>query len=428
MNKTCGKEIRSILENQEIPPMAYVNQLFDDDEISDIEGEMKRVLSRPEFKASIKPGMKIAITAGSRGISNIASITREVADYVKNMGGIPFLIPAMGSHGGATAEGQKALLESYGITEEYIGAPIHATMEVVKLCELDNGTPVYIDRYANEADGIIIINRIKAHTNFRGSYESGILKMIAVGLGKQYGANILHGGDPRKMGDRVYEFGSAILRNTPTLFAVGIIENAYDKTYQITGLTPEEIEKEEPILLKKSKSLMPKILFDNLDVLIVDQVGKNISGTGMDPNITYTFFSETGIDTSGRAQRIIVLDLSEETHGAASGLGLADATTRRAFDKIDINKTYPNSLTVGMMESPRIPMVLDSDKLAVQAAIKTATGADKKNLRMVRIKDTLHLKEIQISAALMEEARSNPQIEIVEKLKSLEFDEYGDLF
>ena len=209
---------------------------------------------------------------------------------------------------------------------------------------------------------------------------------------------------------------------------MGIIENAYDKTYQIAGMTPEEIEREEPVLLKKSKSLMPKILFDNLDVLIVDQVGKNISGTGMDPNITYTFFSETGIDTSGRAQRIIVLDLSEETHGAASGLGLSDATTRRAYDKIDINKTYPNSLTVGMMESPRIPMVLDSDKLAIQAGIKTATGADKENLRMVRIKDTLHLKEIQISEALMEEAMSNPQIEIVEKPKPMEFDEDGNLF
>lgn len=428
MNEKLGKEVRAILENQVVPPMARINQLFDDNEISDIEGEMKKVLSRPELKASVKPGMKIAITAGSRGISNIASITREVAGFVKEMGGTPFLIPAMGSHGGATAEGQKALLESYGITEEYVGAPIHATMEVVKICELDNGTPVYIDHYASEADGIIVINRIKAHTNFRADYESGILKMMAVGLGKQYGANTLHGGDPRKMGDRVYEFGSAILKNTPIVFAVGIIENAYDKTYQIAGMTPEEIEREEPVLLKKSKSLMPKILFDNLDVLIVDQVGKNISGTGMDPNITYTFFSETGIDTSGRAQRIIVLDLSEETHGAASGLGLSDATTRRAYDKIDINKTYPNSLTVGMMESPRIPMVLDSDKLAIQAGIKTATGADKENLRMVRIKDTLHLKEIQISEALMEEAMSNPQIEIVEKPKPMEFDEDGNLF
>ena len=210
MNEKLGKEVRAILENQVVPPMARINQLFDDNEISDIEGEMKKVLSRPELKASIKPGMKIAITAGSRGISNIASITREVAGFVKEMGGTPFLIPAMGSHGGATAEGQKALLESYGITEEYVGAPIHATMEVVKICELDNGTPVYIDHYASEADGIIVINRIKAHTNFRADYESGILKMMAVGLGKQYGANTLHGGDPRKMGDRVYEFGSAI--------------------------------------------------------------------------------------------------------------------------------------------------------------------------------------------------------------------------
>jgi hypothetical protein len=428
MNEKSGNEIRSILDNQVIPPMACINQLFYDKKIFDIEGEMKNVLSRPEFKAAIKPGMKIAITAGSRGINNIVGITREVAGFVKSMGGIPFLIPAMGSHGGATAEGQKALLESYGITEESIGAPIHATMEVVKICELENGTPVYIDRYANEADGIIVINRIKPHTNFRGNYESGILKMMAVGLGKQYGADILHRGDPRKMGDRVYEFGSAILRNTKTLFAIGIIENAYDQTYQIVGLTPEEIEKEEPILLEKGKSLMPKIPFDHLDVLIIDQIGKNISGTGMDPNITHTFYIETGIDTSRRAQRIIVLDLSKETHGAASGIGLSDATTRRVFNKIDINKTYPNSLTVGITEGPRIPMVFDSDKLAIQAGIKTATGADKENLRMVRIKDTLHLKEIQISEALMKEAMSNPHIEIVEQPKPLEFDEDGNLF
>lgn len=428
MNEKTGREIRAILENQIIPPMARVNQLFDDYEISDIEGEMNHVLNRPEFKAAIKPGMKIAITAGSRGISNIASITRAVVNFVKTMGGEPFLIPAMGSHGGATAEGQKELLESYGISEEYVGAPIDSSMEVVKICELDNGTSVYIDRYASQADGIIVINRIKAHTNFRGNYESGILKMMAVGLGKQYGADILHGGDPREMGDRVYEFGTAILKNSPILFAVGIIENAYDKTYQITGLTPEEIESEEPVLLKKSKSLMPKILFDHLDVLIVDQVGKNISGTGMDPNITYTFFSETGIDTSERAQRIIILDLSEETHGAASGLGLADATTRRAFDKIDINKTYPNSLTVGMMESPRIPMVLDSDRYAIQAAIKTATAADKERLRIVRIKDTLHLREIQISEALMAEAVANAQVQIIEKPKPMDFNADGNLF
>lgn len=428
MNEKTGKEVRLILETQVIPPMARVNQLFDDNEVSDIEGEMQRVLSRPEFKSSIKPGMRIAITAGSRGISNIASITREVVSFIKAQGGVPFLIPAMGSHGGATAKGQKELLESYGISEDYVGAPIHSTMEVVKICELENGTPVYIDRYASEADGIVVINRIKAHTNFRANYESGILKMMAVGLGKQYGANILHSGDPRKMGERVYEFGMTILKHSPILFAVGIIENAYDKTYQIAGLAPEEIEKEEPVLLEKSKSLMPKILFENLDVLIVDQVGKNISGTGMDPNITHTFFSETGIDTSARAQRIIVLDLSEETHGAASGLGLADATTRRAFDKIDINKSYPNSLTVGMMESPRIPMVLDSDRYAIQAGIKTATGADKDRLRVVRIKDTLHLREIQISESLMEEAMSNPQVEIIENPKPMAFDEEGNLF
>ena len=421
-------QINAILEPVSLPRMARVRQTFDAAALSDPQRELWKTLDRPELKATIRPGMRVAITAGSRGIDNILLVLRETVAFVRALGAEPFLIPAMGSHGGATAEGQLALLAGYGITEESVGAPIYATMEVTQIASFPDGTPVFIDRYAAQADGIIVINRVKPHTNFRHRYESGLFKMMAIGLGKQYGAAMVHGADPREMGLSVERFGRAILQNARILFGVALVENAYDKTALIQALTPAEIESQEPLLLEKAKSLMPRICFEDLDILIVDRIGKNISGPGMDPNITFTFLRETGISTARRATRVVVLDLSDETHGAANGIGLADMTTRRVFEKMDINKTYPNTLTGRMPESSKLPMFFDTQKYAIQAAALTAIGADPKNLRVVRIRDTLHLSEIQISEALLAEAREDPTVEVLEAPAPFAFNENGDLF
>lgn len=420
--------VNNLINGEEIPKMATVKQLFDSYEIDDVAEETRNILNHSELKDKVKEGMTIAITAGSRGINDMDIMIRETVTFLKSLGAEPFIIPAMGSHGGAVAEGQVKILESYNITEEKMGAPIRATMEVVKISELEDGTPVYIDKYANEADGIVIVNRIKPHTAFRAKYESGILKMIVIGLGKQYGAEVAHNCGVKLMGETIEKFGKSILKNSNIIFGLATIENAFDKTYKIVGMTPDEILTEEPKYLIEASSKMPSILFEDLDVLVVDQIGKNISGSGMDPNITHTFLHESGIDRSKRAKRIAILDVNSESYGSTVGVGYGDTTTRRLFDKMDCNTTYPNCLTTGGSESPRIPMVFQNDKLAIQATIKIAVGADKKNLRMVRIKDTLHLGEIEISEALLEEAKKNAEIEIIQELKPLKFDENGNLF
>ena len=347
---------------------------------------------------------------------------------IRKRGAVPFVIPAMGSHGGATAKGQRAILASYGVTEEITGVPVHASMEVDVLARLDDGKPVYTDSFAHAADGIIVLNRIKAHTGFRAPYESGLLKMMAVGLGKQKGAEIIHSYGPQFLGSVVETVGKKVLSCTKILFGVGLVENAYDKTFAVRCLMAEEILSEEPKLLELSKSLMPKLYFENLDVLIVDQIGKNISGSGMDPNITKSFNYFTGMSREGRAKKIVVMDLSEETHGCAIGIGAADITTRRLVEKMDTEATYPNALTSCETESPCIPMFFNSQQLAVKAAIKTLPGTDKDHLRIVRIKDTLHMGDIEISEELLREAEENPDVQILSRPAPWGFNENGDLF
>ena len=425
------EQVNKLLSGVEIPAMAQVRQNFSAPALDDPCGTLKQELERPEIRNLVKPGMKIAVTAGSRGIAEYIPLLRCILDSLKEMGAEPFLIPAMGSHGGASAEGQKKLLAGYGITEETTGVPIRATMEVVAVDQTDSGETVWVDRYAKEADGIVLFNRIKPHTGFRGDYESGLVKMAAIGLGKQKGAETVHDGGPAVMGSRVREFGCRAIRAVNVLFGVGTVENAYEKVRMVRALTRDEIFTEEPKMLAVAKSGMPRIMFEHLDVLIVDQIGKNISGPGMDPNITHTYLPGAAISEELRAKRVtrvVIFDLTEETHGAAMGIGMSDITTKRLFEKMNLDTTYPNCLTGGVTVSAKIPMMFDSQKLAIQAAIKTLNGADLEHLRIVRIKDTLHTEHIEISEALMQEARENPDVEIVSELAPLAFDEDGNLF
>ena len=387
------------------------------------------LLNQPKFSERVKPDMRIAITAGSRGIANNNITTKAIADWVKSKGAKPFIVPAMGSHGGATAEGQKELLAGYGITEQAMGCPIISSMQTVKIGQTDEEHPrdVFIDKNAYEADGIILGCRIKPHTAFRGEYESGLMKMMAIGLGKQYGAEACHEQGFKNMARNVPLFGKCIIKNAKILFGVPTIENAYDETCKIVAVAAEDIERDEPKLLREAFSYMPKILVDSCDVLIVDAIGKNFSGDGMDPNITGTFctpYATGGID----AQRVAVLSVSPESHGNGIGLGYASATTSRVYNQLDLASMYPNAITCTVLGGVRIPIVLRNDKECIQCCIKSCNEINKSNPRIVRIPNSLHLEHIMLSEAYLDEAKKISGLEIISQPEELNFNELDNLF
>lgn len=421
--------VADLVSDQTIPKMFKVKQVFPRPKIEpeEIPGIIESLLSQEKFSSKVKPGMRIAITAGSRGIANVALTTKCIADFVRSRGAHPFIVPAMGSHGGATAEGQRAILEGYGITEDYVGCPIISSMEVKKIGVNEEGMDVFIDKNAAESDGIILGCRIKPHTAFRGPYESGIMKMMAIGLGKQHGAEVCHEAGFKNMAKYVPMFGRAIIKNAPILFAVPTIENAYDETCKIIAVNADEIIEKEPPLLQEAFANMPRILIDSCDVLVVDQIGKNFSGDGMDPNITGTFC--TPYATGGiRSQRVCVLDLSPETHGNGIGLGYSSATTKRVFDQLDLSSMYPNAITCTVLGGVRIPIVMESDREAIQVCIRTCNEIDKKNPRVVRIPNSLHIEHIMLSESYYEEAKNNPNLIIESEPEYLPFDEDGNLW
>ena len=421
--------IAELLKSTPLPKMGKIKEKFDDtcipvDQIHDTVFEQ---LGQKKLEGMIKPGMRIAITVGSRGISNIPLIVRSIADFVKSQGGQPFVVPAMGSHGGATADGQRAVIEGYGVTEEAIGCPILSSMETVEIGHTEEGQPVRMDKNAYEADGIIVCGRIKPHTGFRGPYESGLMKMMAIGLGKQAGAEIIHQDGFGHFKKNIPMFGTVILRNSKVICGLALVENAYDHTREIVGLTPDEIITEEPVILQRAKSYMPRILFDSCDVLIVDEIGKNISGDGMDPNISGRFptpYATGGID----AQRVVVLDLTKESHGNACGIGLADVTCMRLFEKFDKEATYPNAITNTVTGELKIPMIMYNDKQAIQLGIKSCNEIDRAHPRVIRIKNTMQIETIEISEGMLEEAAQNPDIEILTQPEEMHFNEQDNLW
>lgn len=420
--------VSELVQRMKIPEMMRVRQKFDDTAIQDVPAVTNEQLHQEKICSLIRPGMRIAIGAGSRGISNYATIIKCIVDFVKEMGAEPFIVPAMGSHGGALAEGQRQMLAGYGITPENMGCPVRCSMETKVIGRTaDDRYPVQIDKYAAEADGIIICNRIKAHTAFRGPYESGLMKMLAIGLAKQKGAEFCHSRGFKYMAEMVELFGRGIISNANVLFGVALLENAYDKTVEIHALTSPEIIEQEPALLERAKAYMPRIRVEHADLLIVDEIGKNISGDGMDPNISGTFavpYASGGIDV----QRVAVLDICEQSHGNTIGWGMADCSTRRAFDKFDSEATYPNSLTCLVTQVSKIPMIFKNDKECIQAAIKTLADVDHDDVKVVRIKNTLAMGEIQVSANLRPVVEADPNMEIVSEPEPMPFDENGNLF
>ena len=406
-----------------LPDMVQIRQQFDSRRLDDVGGAVARELEKPEIAERIRPGARIAVGVGSRGVANIAEAVAALIAGLKARGAEPFVFPAMGSHGGATAEGQIGVLANYGVTEAGVGAPIRATMDTVCVGELDDGTPLHVDRYAHDADGVVVINRIKPHTTFRGAVESGLIKMLVIGMGKIRGATIMHSDHGMDRFPQVLPpAAQGIMDQVPVLFGVGLVEDAYDATAIVEAVPAERLLEREPALLEQAKALMARIYFSAVDVLIIDRMGKEISGSGFDPNVTGR--NNRGVDWSSDPQvsKIVVLDLSDATHGNATGIGLADVITQRLFERIDFATTYANVITSAYLDGGLIPLVMKNERDAVSLAVKTLTRVKPHAARIVRIKDTLHLGEIAISTPLLDEAHRHPRIEVLSEPAPLALD------
>ena len=411
------------------PKVVRVRQRFHSTRVADIPIRVAREVARLDLSGRLKPGDSVAITAGSRGVANIAAITGSLARELKKRGARPFIVPAMGSHGGGTAAGQRGVLERYGITEAAMGVPIRATMETLPIGESPEGIPVVLDRNALEADHIAVVNRIKPHTDFDAEIESGLTKMLAIGLGKHQGAIRYHRANKRYGYYRVLTGVAEVVRQRCSiLLGLGIVENGYDQTGVIEAMTSAELFEVEKRLLKVAKSWLARIPFDRGDLLVVDEMGKNVSGTGMDTNVIGRR-AGSGKPFAGapRFSRIVVRDLTPESYGNAIGVGMADVVTRRLVDKIDTRPTYVNALTSTNLESVRIPVTVDSDREALETAISTSSASRGEDCRMVWIRNTLKLDRFVASEALLDEVEEQRDLQVLERLGELDFDAQGNL-
>ena len=418
--------IKELLKDVPLPKMVKIRQTFNADEILDVSAALSAALVESGQLAQIRPGMNIAIAAGSRGVAQIATLVRTTVAEVKKLGANPFVVPAMGSHGGATGAGQAEVLAHLGITEEYVGCPIVSSMEVVEISRLPNGMPVYIDKNAYQADGIIVINRIKPHTAFRGPNESGLVKMITIGLGKQKGAESCHAYGFKYMHDLIPAMAKEMLQLAPIMFGIATVENAYDHVANIVVAGAAELIETDRQLLIEAKAAMPRIEFSPIDVLVIDEIGKDVSGDGMDPNITGRY--PTPYPTGGpEVSKMVVLDLTEKTGGNANGVGTADFTTKRLVNKTDFQALYANGITSTVVRPNAIPMTLDCDLDAIRAAVKTSNALDLSKIRLVRIKNTLQLGEIMISEAMLPDALSLANVAVCSEPFEMQFDDLGNL-
>jgi len=410
--------------------MFKIRQKIASPKLADVEKEMNSQLDRFGLAGKVKPGERIAITAGSRGIRDKAKVLKVIVSRLKALGAKPFIVPCMGSHGGGTAEGQVKMLHHLGITESYVGAPIISSMEVKEIGRTSFGTPVLIDKnICEQADKIIVVNRIKPHTDFDHEVESGISKMIIIGMGKHKGALMAHRLTIKHGFATMFkEVLPVIRRALPFFFGVGIIENQYDQTASLHILEPQNFYEGEKELLKKAREIMPRLPFKQMDVLVVDEIGKNISGAGMDPNVTgRLFFIGSPPLKEPKITRIFVRDLTPETEGNAIGIGFAEYTTTRLAKKIDPVPTAINAITGMGPECGRIPIAFDKDRDALQAAYDNSVVIDPKDLRLVWVKNTLELEYLWASEPMLQEAKANSNIEVVSAPQDIPFDKNGNM-
>jgi hypothetical protein len=413
-----------------MPTMHLAQQRLEGSRIDDVAGEVRRRLVASSLLDVVSPGQEIAVTAGSRGIHDIATVLRAVIDQIKACGARPFLVPAMGSHGGATPEGQVQLLAELDITEESMGAPIRATMDVEHLGKLPEGPDVYMDAYAAQADGIVVVNRVKPHSDFHGPIESGLAKMTVIGLGKRHGADAMHLYGAPGLRTLLTPAVRYIVARKPILAGVGIVESSTGGVAHIGVLAPDQFGGEaEQALLEEARRLLPRLPFDQLDVLVVDRIGKNFSGAGMDTTVIGRVMVP-GQDENPTPQitAIAVLDVSPESHGNAAGIGMADVTTRRLVEKIDFRAFYLNGITSGTFGLRRssIPFTMQDDYTAVSLALHAAAASHPDSPRLVRIHNTLEVGTLLISDALVDEARQRG-VQVIREVGPLSFGPDGSI-
>ncbi len=385
------------------PSLFRVAQQFDRQVVENIEAEVRGQLARLGLPNRIAAGQSVAITAGSRGIANIDRIIRAAVEVLRQCGAEPFIVPAMGSHGGATAEGQRAVLQSYGITESTCGCPVRSTMETDMVCRTRVGVPVYFDRYARQADHVLVCNRIKPHTKFHGKIESGLVKMMLIGLGKHRGAATYHAAFQDHRFDVIVPgVAEEVIRRCRIVAGLGIVENAYDETALIEAIAPQQIVAREAELLRMARRWLPHLPFREVDILILDEIGKDISGAGMDTNVVGRK-EDCPAGEQPRVKRIVARDLTEASHGNATGVGIADFCLRRLADKMDRYHTWINGVTASHLDAVKLPPVLDTDRQALNWAMQTVGLVAPEDVRLVWIRNTLDLREVECSSAYLAE-------------------------
>ncbi len=412
------------------PLVFRVRQKFDDPQVDDVAGEVDAQLSRLSLGDKIKSGQTVAVTVGSRGITNIRDITKAIIDHLKRLGADPFIVPAMGSHGGGTAEGQRGIIESYGMTEEFCGCPIRASMETVVVCQAAEGFPVHFDKLAFNADHVVVCNRIKSHTMFTGDVESGLMKMMLIGLGKHVGASIYHGVvRDYSFGQIVRSVAAEVLAKCSIVAGVGVVENSYCQTGRIEAVAPQELEQREKAMLVQAKQWSPRLPFRTADILLIDQIGKDISGAGMDVNVVGRKhqFHRSADDEYPKIKMIAIRDLSQRTQGSAIGIGLAEFCRTRAIEKMDVQKTRLNVLTAGHHAEAMLPMDYETDEQMLQVMLTQLGRTAPDDANLMWICSTRELAEVECSAAYLDEARGRDDLEMVSDLRPLPFDEGGNL-
>lgn len=411
------------LDQVVLPKMVKIRQVYDDSKVENIgehlAGELDAKIKNPD---SLK-GKRICLTAGSRGMPGYVDIMKTIIGWLKEKGAKPFIIPSMGSHAGGTAEGQVEMLAGYGITEENMGVPLLASMETVEVAHLEDGTPLYCDKYAWESDGIVVINKVKPHTSFKGDHESGLLKMIVIGMGKHKGAAYAHMRGYEHFHWLIPKLGELGLAKEPILFGVGIVQNAYDDICHLEVMEKDDIVERDKALLIMAKEKMAKFKFPDTDVLVIDQIGKNIGGAGFDTNVVAR--RDRIYPGALVSQNIFVRGVTEESHHNASGIGTVEVTTLRCARSIDWAITWTNMMTANFLPGCRIPCFARDDRQALLWAIRTCTGIDYADARVVRIKDTMHLFEIEVSENMAKELAKRDDIEILSEPQDIVFGEDG---
>ena len=412
------------------PRIFRVRQHFQGPTLDDVAGEVKRQLARLPLASRVKPGQTVALTAGSRGVANIAIILKAAVEHMKSLGLQPFIVPAMGSHGGGTVEGQLEIIHGYGITEAFCGCPIRASMETVVVCQTKEGFPVHFDKHAFGADHVLVVGRVKPHTGFVGDIESGLMKMMLIGLGKHAGALVYH----RAIMDYsfpqiVRSVAGEVMTKCRVLAGIGIVENEQEKTSQIAAVLPEELEAREKELLVTAKKLIPRLPFDRCHLLLIDQIGKNISGTGMDTNVIGRKYNDHKAveDEFPKVKIVVVRSLTEETHGNATGIGMAEFCRTRAVQQTDVRKTRINCMTGGHVAAAMFPLDYETDREILDAGLTQIGLAEPPNAKLMWIHNTLDVVEMECGEAYLPQARETPGLEILTDPRPLPFDAAGNL-